>query len=63
MPITVVFVSKVPYRKKLMKQFKSRATADKAIQALSAKFKYTFYSPKSKKQKARVRRSSRKKFY
>jgi hypothetical protein len=46
--VTVVFTAKVPTRKKIIKQFKSSASAKKAVQAMSPKFKTTYYKPRRK---------------
>lgn len=49
MPITISFISKSPVRKKIIKQFKSRESAQRAIDALKSKFNYTFYRPIKRK--------------
>lgn len=59
MAVTVVFVARVPVRKKIIKQFKSNASAKKAIQALSSRFTSTFYSPKLQKRKRVKRKKQR----
>lgn len=43
--VTIIYTSKKRFRKTITKRYKSKEAAKRAIQAMSKRYKYSYYRP------------------